>query len=86
MVEIELKHVQDLRDVVTDSSRSMDERSLAVRRFCNDYKANAPQPPRASDDHTRWTKVDTEHLLEISTTPAALSNYLVERVAAASDG
>lgn len=83
MVDVELKHVQQLRSEVIDSSVPMAKRELAVRRFCNDFKASAPLPPRAPDDPTMWTHIDTEHLLEISTNSAALENYLTERVVAA---
>ena len=82
MVHIELKHVQGLRDLIEDASVSMASRSLAVRHFCNNFKASAPEPDRKGD-HLMWTKVDTEHLLAISSDHSAPSNYLVERVVAA---
>lgn len=83
MVDVELKHVQQLRGEVTDSSVPIAKRELAIRRFCNEFKPSAPQPPRAPGDPTVWTSIDTEHLLEISTNGAALENYLTERVVAA---
>ena len=59
-------------------------RSLEVRRFCNLYKPSAFANSRPDGDESPWTLVDTEHLLAISTDMAKLSNYLVERVVAAS--
>lgn len=55
-----------------------------VRRFCNEYKPNGPAPAHADEGQGHWTKVDTDYLLTISSDMALLSNYLVERVVAAS--
>ena len=83
MVEIELKHVQLLRETIDNASVSSATRSLAVRVFCNEFKPNGPQAPRTSDDTAKWTKVDTDHVLELSYDFPRLANYLVERVVAA---
>ena len=83
MVDVELRHVQRLKDEVADQSVTKAKRELAVRVFCNEFKASAPQPERAPDDPTLWTSIDTDHLLEISYQSAALENYLIERVVAA---
>ena len=83
MVDIELTDVSRLRHIVENTSIPVAERSLAVRRFCNEIKASAPVADRPPEDASVWTKVDMEHLLEISANMHALSNYLIERVVAA---
>ena len=82
MVEIRVEAVKGLQIVVDDASLAASRRALEVRRFCNAYKASAPAPDRSADDDALWTKVDTDHLLTISTDLPLLSNYLVERVVA----
>ncbi len=84
MVEIEVEAVRALQFVVDDASLSVSQRSLEVRRFCNEHRASAPVRDRLPEYEHLWTIVDTEHLLEISADMAPLSNYLLERVIAAS--
>ena len=84
MVEIQVGPVRDLQRLVNDSRLSLKDRSLAVRRFCNEYKPSAFANARDADDTSAWTLVDTEHLLTISSDMLKLENYLVERVVAAS--
>ena len=83
MVEIEVGAVRVLQETVADQRISLANRSLAVRRFCHEHQASAPQPLRPKDGPLHWTKVDTEHLLEISNDAPLLANYLVERIVAA---
>ena len=83
MVEIRVEAVKGLQILVDDASLAASRRALEVRRFCNAYKASAPATDRPADDDALWTKVDTDHLLTISTDLPLLSNYLVERVVAA---
>ena len=83
MVEIQLSDVQRLQSLAANTSKPHAERALEIRRFCFLHKASAPIPDRAPDDSSLWTKVDTEHLLEISSNMHAVSNYLIERVVAA---
>ena len=83
MTEIRVEAVRELQELVDDASATAAKRSLEVRRFCNHYKPNAPRDPRLADAAELWTKVDTDHLLTISSDMALLSNYLIERVVAA---
>ena len=83
MVEIKVGDVKGLQELIDDASIPLAERARGVRRFCNTFKPSAPQPARGADDEALWTKVDTDHLLAISSDLPKLSNYLVERVVAA---
>ena len=83
MVLVRVETVQALQQSVNDGRISTASRSLLVRRFCNEYKPSGPETDHRSDDESRWTRVDTDHLLTISSDMARLSNYLVERVVAA---
>ena len=83
MVEIKVEAVRDLQLIVDDATVSTADRSLAVRRFCNEYKASGPRLPHRPVDTSVWAKVDTDHLLTISGNMPLLANYLVERVVAA---
>ena len=83
MIDIELHHVRTLKDFVEDTTNPLADRELAVRRFCFNHRPNAPMADRAGDDASVWTKVDTEHLLELSPNMHAVSSYLIERVVAA---
>ena len=84
LVQIRAEIVRDLQTSVNKSETSVADRSLMVRRFCNEYKPNGPAQTHAEGDEGHWTKVDTDHLLTISSDMALLSNYLVERMVAAS--
>ena len=83
MIEIRVGDVKGLQELIDDASVPLAERALGVRRFCNEFKPSAPQADRGVGDKTLWTKVDTDHLLAISSDLPKLSNYLVERVVAA---
>ena len=83
MVEIQLSDVRELQVRAANTCEPHSSRALAVRRFCFLHRANGPVSDRASEDTALWTKIDTEHLLEISSNMHAVSNYLIERVVAA---
>ena len=83
MVKVRVEAVRQLQQLVNDASISKASRSLTVRRFCNEHKASAPDHARWLHDGSMWTKVDTDHLLEISSDMPLLANYLIERVVAA---
>ena len=84
LVQVLLSTVQELHRLSDDATVSIAKRSLAVRRFCNKYKASAPGSGLAPADPSLWASVDTDHLLTISSNMALLSDYLTMRVVAAS--
>lgn len=84
MVDVQIEAVRALQLTVNDAAEPASQRSREVRRFCKIYQASAPVRDRERTDRSLWTTIDTEYLLAISTDMARLSNYLVERVVAAS--
>ena len=84
MVQVQVETVRDLQHAVDDASLTIAFRSLSVRRFCNEHKPSGPVGDRSKGNQLVWPTVDTDYLLTISSNMSLLSNYLVERVVAAS--
>ena len=84
MVQIRVEAVSELRAIVADNHQSVASRSLATRRFINEYKPSGPAVDHVSAAEPGWSRVDTDYMLGISSDMALLSNYLLERVVAAS--